>query len=81
MDVASQMGKFTNISMAAAVKDTYKRNVKMDAQLIVGTPGTTMDLTQRRQLETRHVRIFVLDEADNMLDQNGLGDHSIRVRK
>ncbi|CAO3657876.1 unnamed protein product [Umbelopsis ramanniana] len=80
LDVASQMGKFTNISMAAAVKDTYKRNVKMDAQLIVGTPGTTMDLTQRRQLETRHVRIFVLDEADNMLDQNGLGDHSIRVR-
>ncbi|KAG2181787.1 hypothetical protein INT44_008602 [Umbelopsis vinacea] len=80
LDVASQMGKFTNISMAAAVKDTYKRNAKMDAQLIVGTPGTTMDLTQRRQIETRHVRIFVLDEADNMLDQNGLGDHSIRVR-
>ncbi|KAH8548844.1 ATP-dependent RNA helicase DBP5 [Umbelopsis sp. PMI_123] len=80
LDVATQMGKFTNISMAVAVKDTYKRNMKMDAQLIVGTPGTTMDLTQRRQLDSRHVRIFVLDEADNMLDQNGLGDHSIRVK-
>ena len=75
------MGKFSNITMAAAVKDTYTRNMKMEAQLIVGTPGTTMDLTQRRQLDSRNVKIFVLDEADNMLDQNGLGDHSIRTRK
>ncbi|GAB5586764.1 RNA helicase required for poly(A+) mRNA export [Umbelopsis nana] len=80
LDVATQMGKFSNITMAAAVKDTYKRGMKMEAQLIVGTPGTTMDLAQRRQLDSRHVRIFVLDEADNMLDQNGLGDQSIRTR-
>lgn len=81
LDVATEMGKFSNITMAAAVKDTYKRGMKMEAQLIVGTPGTTMDLAQRRQLDSRHVRIFVLDEADNMLDQNGLGDQSIRTRK
>lgn len=80
LDVASQMGKFSNITMAAAVKDTYTRNMKMTEQLIVGTPGTTMDLTQRRQLDPRHVKIFVLDEADNMLDLNGLGDHSIRAK-
>jgi len=80
LDVATEMGKFSNITMAAAVKDTYKRGMKMEAQLIVGTPGTTMDLAQRRQLDSRHVRIFVLDEADNMLDQNGLGDQSIRTR-
>ncbi|KAG2185021.1 hypothetical protein INT43_000934 [Umbelopsis isabellina] len=80
LDVASQMGKFSNITMAAAVKDTYSRNMKMTEQLIVGTPGTTMDLTQRRQIDPRHVKIFVLDEADNMLDLNGLGDHSIRAK-
>jgi ATP-dependent RNA helicase DDX19/DBP5 len=80
LDVASQMAKFSNITMAAAVKDSYTRNMKMTEQLIVGTPGTTMDLTQRRQLDPRHVKIFVLDEADNMLDLNGLGDHSIRTK-
>jgi len=28
-----------------------------------------------------HVKVFVLDEADNMLDQDGLGDQTLRVKK
>lgn len=27
------------------------------------------------------VKVFVLDEADNMLDQDGLGDQTLRVKK
>jgi superfamily II DNA/RNA helicase len=40
-----------------------------------------LDLIKRRKINVRNVKIFVLDEADNMLDQQGLGDQSIRVKQ
>lgn len=39
-----------------------------------------MDSIRRRQLNTSNIKVFVLDEADNMLDQDGLGDQSIRIK-
>ncbi|KAJ1328566.1 hypothetical protein BSLG_010298 [Batrachochytrium salamandrivorans] len=63
-----------------AIKDSIKREEKVSAQIVIGTPGTVADLIKRRALDCRHVKIFVLDEADNMLDQQGLGDQSIRVK-
>lgn len=50
-------------------------------QIIVGTPGTTMDMIRRRQLVADKIKVLVLDEADNMLDQQGLGDQCIRVKQ
>jgi len=49
--------------------------------IVVGTPGTAMDLIKRRQLDTSLLRIMCLDEADNMLDQQGLGEQCMRVRQ
>ncbi|KAG2176511.1 hypothetical protein INT44_007174 [Umbelopsis vinacea] len=80
LDVVTQMAKYTQITTAAAVKDGIAKRQKVTAQIIVGTPGTVMDLIQKRQIETRSVKIFVLDEADNMIDQQGLGDQSIRIK-
>ena len=53
----------------------------MEAQVVIGTPGTVADLIRRRALDVSKVKIFVLDEADNMLDGQGLGDQSVRVKK
>ena len=36
--------------------------------VLVATPGRLMDLIEQRALNLRHVEIFVLDEADQMLD-------------
>ncbi|KAJ3414834.1 U3 snoRNP protein [Chytridiales sp. JEL 0842] len=80
MDVVRDMGKFTTITTAFAIKDSVERGAKVNANIVVGTPGTVMDLIKRRQIDARDVRIFVLDEADNMIDQQGLGDQSIRIR-
>jgi ATP-dependent RNA helicase DeaD len=37
-------------------------------QIAVGTPGRVIDLLSRRNLDLRHLKIVVLDEADRMLD-------------
>jgi superfamily II DNA/RNA helicase len=38
------------------------------AHIVVATPGRLEDLSQRRLLDLRAIRILVLDEADRMLD-------------
>jgi ATP-dependent RNA helicase RhlE len=38
------------------------------AHVLVATPGRLEDLAQRRMVDLSHVRTFVLDEADRMLD-------------
>lgn len=42
--------------------------------VVVGTPGRLLDLAQRGSLDLTHVRIVVLDEADEMLDLGFLPD-------
>ncbi|KAL4402435.1 RNA helicase required for poly(A+) mRNA export [Malassezia pachydermatis] len=80
MDVAQAMGKFTPVKTAYAIPDALKRGEKVHAHLVVGTPGKTFDLIKTRALDPSAVKVFVLDEADNMLDQQGLGEQSIRVK-
>jgi ATP-dependent RNA helicase DDX19/DBP5 len=81
MDVVQAMCKFTDITTKLVVKDSLRRNEAVQAQIIVGTPGSVGDVIKRRHLPVQAVKIFVLDEADNMLDQDGLGDQSIRIKK
>ncbi len=42
--------------------------------IVVGTPGRLLDLAQRHALDLSHVKVLVLDEADEMLDLGFLPD-------
>jgi len=42
--------------------------------VVVGTPGRLLDLVSRRALDLSHVKVLVLDEADEMLDLGFLPD-------
>lgn len=80
MDVVSTMGQFTSVKTQFAIPAAVPRGEKINAHIVVGTPGTVLDLIRRKQLPTQDLKVFVLDEADNMLDQQGLGEQCIRVR-
>ena len=43
--------------------------LKRGAQVIIGTPGRTLDHLRQGTLDLRSVRFLVLDEADEMLDK------------
>ena len=42
--------------------------------VVVGTPGRLLDLIERNALNIKHVRILVLDEADEMLNMGFMED-------
>lgn len=44
------------------------RQIKDGAQIVVGTPGRMIDHLQRGTLKLNHLKIVVLDEADEMLN-------------
>jgi ATP-dependent RNA helicase DeaD len=43
------------------------KDIENGAQIVVGTPGRTLDLIKRKKLKVNEIRWVVLDEADEML--------------
>ncbi|PWY91334.1 ATP dependent RNA helicase [Aspergillus sclerotioniger CBS 115572] len=80
--VIQVMGQFLDgLAIGTAVPaDSNARHAKLECSVVVGTPGTVMDLIKKRIMIAAKLRVLVLDEADNMLDQQGLGDQCIRVK-
>ena len=48
--------------------DDQIRGLKKGAQIVVGTPGRTVDLIKRGRLILKNIKWLVLDEADEMLN-------------
>ncbi|KAI4191463.1 MAG: hypothetical protein L6R41_000114 [Letrouitia leprolyta] len=83
MGVVQVMGRYIeNLEVAAAIPTEKENRGKfLQGQIVIGTPGTTMDLIKKRLINPSGIKVLVLDEADNMLDQQGLGDQCIRVKR
>lgn len=80
--VLQQIGEFIpNLRISAAIPmDAGMRAKAFDGQIVVGTPGSTADLIKKRIFNASQVKILVLDEADTMLDQAGMGEQCFRVK-
>ncbi len=50
------------------------RGLDSGVDIIVGTPGRVMDMSERGHLDLSKVEVFCLDEADRMLDMGFLPD-------
>lgn len=71
--VITSLGDFMNIAIHACVGGTAVRDdirtLQEGVHVVVGTPGRVYDMIQRRALRLEAVRMFVLDEADEMLSR------------
>ena len=48
----------------------------------MGTSGTVLDwMLKKRVIDPARITMFVLDEADVMIDQQGQQDQTIRIQK
>lgn len=69
----NSIGKYTGVGILTAYGGTglesqIRQLGEKKAQIVVGTPGRIMDLISRGSLNLYHLKFFVLDEADVMLD-------------
>lgn len=48
--------------------------LKRGVDIVVATPGRLLDLMNQRHVNLQHIQIFVLDEADRMLDMGFIND-------
>ena len=69
--VVVALGDFIGIECHACIGGTSVRDDMKALQdgphIVVGTPGRVQDMIQRRFLKTDSMKMFVLDEADEML--------------
>jgi ATP-dependent RNA helicase RhlE len=65
---------FSTICVGGANIRTQIASLERNPHLIIGTPGRLKDLCNQRELHLVDVDIFVLDEADRMLDMGFLPD-------
>jgi translation initiation factor 4A len=70
--VARALGSFMNLQVLCAVGGNPLRDdirqLEGGAQFIVGTPGRVFDLVNRNVLDRSEIRVLIMDEADQMLE-------------
>ena len=75
LDVASSVRRARVLTVYGGVGyEPQLEALETGVDVVVGTPGRLLDLANRRSLDLSHVRVLVLDEADEMLDLGFLPD-------
>ncbi|CEP61202.1 ATP-dependent RNA helicase FAL1 LALA0_S02e09032g [Lachancea lanzarotensis] len=72
--VVGNLGDYMNISAHAVTGGTKtmqgdNKKLTQGCHVVSGTPGRVLDLIKRRILNTRHLKLLVLDEADELLSE------------
>jgi translation initiation factor 4A len=71
--VVLALGDFLKVDCHACIGGTNVQEdiamLRQGAQVVVGTPGRVLDMVNRRHLRTDKIKMFVLDEADEMLSR------------
>nr|SZF06494.1 DEAD-box helicase Dbp80 [Psoroptes ovis] len=83
-DVAKQMAKYIpEIKIRYVVRgEAITRNAKLTEHILIGTPGKMIDWSLKYNCyDLRKISVFVLDEADVMIDMQGLRAQSIKLKQ
>jgi len=71
--VVNQIGDYMKVRCHSCIGGTVvKEDIRILEQgvhVVVGTPGRVFDMMQRKHLSTNYLKLFILDEADEMLSR------------
>jgi translation initiation factor 4A len=71
--VATTIGSYMKVKVLCAVGGNSVREdvsaLEQGAQFVVGTPGRIFDLINRNALDRSQIRVLIMDEADQMLQE------------
>jgi translation initiation factor 4A len=71
--VVCSIGDYLNVVCHACIGGTKVSDdieiLRRGVHIVVGTPGRVFDMIERRALDVRNVKLFILDEADEMLSR------------
>lgn len=65
----------------ALAGENIERGKKLNAHLVVGTPGKIVEWLKRKIIKPKTIKVFVLDEADNMVSEGGHRANSILIKQ
>ncbi|MEY8001259.1 DEAD/DEAH box helicase [Clostridium sp. Mt-5] len=75
-------GKYTRLKNTVIFGGVSQKSqtdaLKSGVDILIATPGRLLDLMQQKYINLQHIKFFVLDEADRMLDM-GLGHDVKRI--
>ena len=83
-----KLAKYTPATITQVVPQCLRLNEQIQGQVLIGTPGKVGDMLKRTicsgdrrtYIDKSRVKILVLDEADYMLDCQGLGNQSLKLK-
>lgn len=79
--VISNLGKFLPVETLLLIPSQDRIPKHKPCHVLIGTPGKTQDLVKKGVVDLSNICVFVLDEADMMLDQeNQMGSQVQTVR-
>lgn len=71
-------GKYTNLKccviFGGVSQKPQEEKLQRGVDILVATPGRLMDLMNQNLIDIKHIKIFILDEADRMLDMGFIHD-------
>ena len=72
LTLAAGTGVRSSVVVGGLNEGKQLRDLRAGAQVIIATPGRLCDFLTRNIVNLKHIRMFVLDEADRMLDMGFL---------
>ena len=80
--VRPMAANMTGLKIELAISGNHiAKSVGVDAHMVVGTPGKVVDWLKRKIVSPKSIKVFVLDEADNMVDEGGFRANSQLIKK
>ncbi|KAF5989504.1 hypothetical protein FBULB1_883 [Fusarium bulbicola] len=74
-----EVGRFCEGLVVETITASSRPTAKVEANVIIATPGTLLDCIRRRLVDMSQVRYLLMDDVGHVVDMKGSSDQCLRV--